>query len=97
MPPALTSSLLLEADRRNQDGGAETRRRIPTAWWSAADVLDRSQCASRAEGQRHHHHEASLRLGKDRSADGVVQRHRADVNEPVGNATEHLCDLSRYP
>ena len=34
--------------------------------------LDGGQCARGAERQRHHHHEAGIRLGQDRSADGGV-------------------------
>jgi hypothetical protein len=31
--------------------------------------------------------------GQDRSADGDIQCHCADVDEPLVGATEHICDL----
>jgi hypothetical protein len=45
------------------------------------------------KGQRHRHHEAGIGMGQDRSAGGGVQCHCIDVDEPLVNAAEHICDL----
>jgi hypothetical protein len=55
-----------------------TRRDYSTLWRS--NVLGGSQRARRAEGQCDTRDQASIGIGQDRSADGGVQRHCADVD-----------------
>src|SRR5258708_21229542 len=50
-----------------------------------------------AEGQRHHHHQAGVRHRQDGSADGGLQRHRANVDEPLVGAPKRNVELGRVP
>src|SRR4051812_25845624 len=43
--------------------------------------------------QRHHYHEAGVRIGEDRPADGGIRRHRVDVHQSVVALVTDLCDL----
>ena len=93
IPPAALSAPSLQYDQQVFLGGAQACRQDLGSRRPGPDGVGGEQRASRAKGQCHRHHEASIRHCKNRSADGCVQCGCLDVGKPGVVTAEHICDL----